>query len=174
MTSTRELWIRAAREAGYAAADDGGAPRPAGFRNSIASTASPSAWRWAWVAMEYGGAAAALLILCASYGRAPKRSGWIGAALLGGAAFGVLVASSALHVYGVLAESDAVLIWHTTTLRAVPVESPPDIPPRPVALTAGTVGRVDRRFLDWCRVTLGDGRVGWLRQSDLMWIWTRE
>jgi hypothetical protein len=169
---TRELWIRTAHEAGYAAAVDGGAPLPLGLLNSIASAASPSAWRWILVAMEYAGAAAAVLVLLARYGRAPKRSGFIGVALLGGAASGVLTASLALHVYGVLAEADAVLIWRPTVLRAVPVESPPDVPPRPLALTAGTAGRVDRHFLDWRRVTLGDGRAGWLRQSDLMPIWT--
>jgi hypothetical protein len=171
MRSTQKLWLKASSEAGYASADDGGAPLPVGFWGSIASAASPSVWRWVLLAAENIAAVAAVLFLLAGYGHARKCSARRAAALFAGAAISVLAASMALQVYGILAEPDAVLIWHTSALRTEPVESPPDRAPRPAALTAGTVGRVDRRFLDWRRVTLADGRAGWLRQGDLLWIW---
>lgn len=75
----------------------------------------------------------------------------------------------ALRAHGPAAASDAVLVWKTDTLRAVPTE----LGDQKVTadLPAGTLARVDKDFLGWRRLVLRDGNTGWVRAESLVGLW---
>ncbi len=75
----------------------------------------------------------------------------------------------ALHVHGPLTRPDAVLVWKTTTLRAVPTDAGDQ--KMTASLPAGTVARVDKVFLGWRRLVLPDGNTGWVRTEPLVGLW---
>jgi len=119
----------------------------------------------AWLAA--GGVALALLV---RFGRLARRFAAIGLGLIVLAALGGAVSGTALAAYGPLARRDAVVLWKAGPLRAVPVDTPAET--ETVQLAAGAAGRIDRSYLGWRRVRLGDGRTGWIRRENLLWVWT--
>jgi hypothetical protein len=168
---TRKIWARTAREAGYSLEAGASVPRPRGWRGRAIAVMSPAAWRWMALGFGWLGVAGAAVVLIARFRGARRPVTAVGAALVLVAACGGAAAGTALSAYGVLAHPDAVLVWKAAPLRALPVDTPAESAPGQVA--AGVTGRVDRSFLGWRRVRLGDGRAGWFRQADLIWVWTR-
>jgi hypothetical protein len=75
----------------------------------------------------------------------------------------------ALRAHGPLAHPDAVLVWKTATLRAVPTDAGEQ--KITASLPAGTVTRVDKVFLGWRRLVLPDGNTGWIRTEPLVGLW---
>ena len=75
----------------------------------------------------------------------------------------------ALRAHGPLAHPDAVLVWKTTTLRAVPTDAGDQ--KVTASLTAGTIARIDKVFLGWRRLVLPDGNTGWVRTEPLVSLW---
>jgi hypothetical protein len=170
---TRRLWLRAAQQAGYALDTHGGVPRPLGWRRSLAGLMSLSQWQHATLIVEWMAAVCMGILLlrhrCVSKHGARLAAGVLGLCLLGAAA-GI----SSLQVFSGAQGSETVIIWRAAELRALPVEAPAGASAAASLLPPGMMARVDRRFLDWRRVTLTDGRAGWLRRRDLYWLWQRE
>ncbi len=167
--ATRELWLRAAREAGYAPAAAGGVPQPLAWPVRIAALSSPATWRLIVMTLVALSAVGGMLLVFVRYGRAKKQLQRLALALFLGAAVAAISAYALLNVYGVLIERDAVLVWRSTPLRPLPVDTLPNTVRDGWA--AGTAGRADRHFLDWWRVRCADGRIGWIREEDLVWVW---
>ncbi|MDP3116120.1 MAG: SH3 domain-containing protein, partial [Phenylobacterium sp.] len=81
----------------------------------------------------------------------------------------MLLSATALAGYGALGSSQAVVIWGAGPLRPLPVDTPAEA--AEIQLAGGAVGRVERSYLGWREVRLGDGRTGWTRQENLIWVW---
>ncbi|HVI33712.1 BatD family protein [Phenylobacterium sp.] len=169
---TRVLWLRAAGKAGYSLDRRASVPRPRAGLARAAAVASPAAWRWLALGFAWAFAGGLALVLAARFGQGLLRLRAAGFALAAFSALGGGTAASALMFYGVLASPEAVLVWKAGPLRPLPVDTPAET--APVQLAAGAAGRVDREFLGWRRLRLGDGRAGWTRRENLVWVWTAD
>ncbi len=169
---TRRLWLYTAERAQYAPETRGGAPRPLGLRRVLASVMSSSQWQRVVLLLEWA-AAACMGLLWVRRRLAFDPTARAASAVLGLCVLGTAVGLSSLQAFSAAQAPSAVLIWHAAELRALPLEAPAGAPAAANLLPPGMMARVDRSFLDWRRVTLTDGRTGWLRRSDLYWLWQR-
>jgi hypothetical protein len=165
----RELWSGLRRDAGFALASAGGLPEARGLRAQLAARAGPAAWQRGVIISVMVAASGAVLFLLGGFGQLPRRARWLGVGLLAPGLLAALGAQSLLHSHGLLASPEAVILWRSAPLRALPVATFPE--DEPVHLAGGTVARVAQQLLGWWRVELGDGRAGWLRHEDLLWVW---
>jgi hypothetical protein len=165
----RALWLDLRREAGFALSGAGGMPGVEGPWAALATRASPRTLQLLSSGAAMLAAAGALLVLLAGFGQLPRAWRRAGFALLAPALLGAFAATALLSYYGPLASRDAVLVWRPAPLRPVPVATLPE--DEPVHLGGGSVGAARQEWLGWWRVDLGDGRQGWVRREDLLWVW---
>lgn len=166
---TRALWLRAAGKAGYSLDPRASVPRPRDGWARAAAVVSPAAWRWLALGFAWGGAGGLALVLVARFRPDLQGLRTLGFALAAVSALGGITAASALTSYGALASPRAALVWKAGPLRPLPVDTPAE--KAPVQLAAGAAGRIDGEFLGWRRLRLQDGRAGWVRRENLVWIW---
>jgi hypothetical protein len=166
----RRLWLTTGAKAGYSLAPGASVPRPRDWRGQAIAVASPAVWRW--LLLGFAGLTAAGLGagLYARY-RPVRHLVRAGLGLAAVAAFGMMVSATALAGYGALGSSQAVVVWGAGPLRPLPVDTPAEA--AEIQLAGGAVGRVERTYLGWREVRLGDGRTGWTRQENLIWVWGR-
>lgn len=131
-------------------------------RAGLGAALSPARWQHLLLAGAVLG--------CAGLGglfvtRRRTARGGAGAAIALGCALAV-AAALALRGYGMLADPRAVMITEAALLRSVPTDA--EQPQRQRQLAAGTVAVVERDFLGWVKIGLGDGETGWLRRGDLV------
>lgn len=168
---TRVLWAQLADRAEFARQEIGGVVRPFGLRApAVATLATSAAWRTMGIAMA--------VLLCVGIGSyllnryrfapAPARRVGIGLALA--ATAGLALAVPCALTYGLAAEPNAVLVTRAASLRSVPVESI-TLEQRP-PLRSGVLALADKRFLGWLHLRLSDGRTGWLREEQIVWVWS--
>lgn len=169
-SETRHLWSRAAQESGYVTAREGGIPAPSGWGQIASSFASPAWWQWIVVSFVLLATIGGLIRLLVLFGHVRGPMNTASSVMMTAGAIGVLIGLVLLNNYRFVVDRDAALIWRATPLRALPVDTPADAAPQ---LPAGIVGRVDGHFLDWRRIQLNDGRSGWLRAGNLIWVWGR-
>ncbi|MFT4933895.1 MAG: hypothetical protein ACI9LT_000568 [Pseudoalteromonas distincta] len=165
---TRQLWLTTGAKAGYSLAPGASVPRPRDWRSRAIAAASPAVWRWLLI----GFAALTTVGLGASLYRryrAGRRLVRAGLGLAALAAVGMMVSATALASYGALGSSRAVVIWGAGPLRPLPVDTPAEA--AEIQLAGGAVGRAEQTYLGWRQVRLGDGRTGWTRQENLIWVW---
>jgi hypothetical protein len=165
----RELWSGLRRDAGFALASAGGLPESHGLRAQLAARAGPAAWQRGVIIAVVVAAGGAALFLLSGFGQLPRRARWLGIGLLLPGLLAALCAQSLLLSHGLLAGRDAVILWRSAPLRPLPVATFPE--DEPVHLAGGTVARAAQQLLGWWRVELDDGRAGWLRHEDLLWVW---
>ena len=167
--AVRALWSRAAREAGFGGAGEGGLPQREGIAETLAALAAPAAWQLVGLlaALAFAGGGAMVLLVRFGHVRRIARAG--GFVLLGAGALAGGAAATSLGAYGLAASPDAALTWHETLLRPLPVDTPDD--DAPVRLAPGILARPDRQFLGWRHVRLGNGQAGWLREDQLLPLW---
>lgn len=168
---TQALWVRTAQEAGSSLEPGASVPRPRGWESKAIGALSPAVWRWLALGLAWLAAGGVAVILLARFGRVGRRWRHLGAGMIGLAIAGGLVTSAALAAYGPLSRDTAVIVWKAGPMRAVPVDTAAE--QAPYQLAAGTAGYIDRTWLGWRRIRLGDGRSGWLRQENLLWVWSR-
>ena len=117
--------------------------------------------------------APAAFIIAAYRTSAAKSTGGLGLVLrissFGFPALALAAALLALHAHGPLTHPEAVLVWKTATLRAVPTDAGEQ--KITASLPAGTIARVDKVFLGWRRLVLPDGNTGWVRIEPLVGLW---
>jgi hypothetical protein len=166
---TRAMWIRAAAKAGYSLEPQASVPRPSGWRAKAMASMSAAAWRWFALGSVWFGAGALAVLLLVRFGQLGRNLNRLALALLAVAILVGGASAGALAGYGALARPDAVIIWRAVPLRPLPVDTPAS--EEPVQLSAGAAGHLGQTFLGWRQVRFGDGRSGWLRQEDLLWVW---
>jgi len=167
-SQARRLWLTTGAKAGYSLAPGASVPRPRDWRTQAMAAASPAVWRWLVIGFSGLTALGLGAGLYARYRPAPYLVG-AGLSLAALAGVGVMVSATALVGYGPLGSSQAVVIWGAGPLRPLPVDTPAEA--AEIQLAGGAVGRVERAYLGWRQVRLGDGRTGWTRQENLIWVW---
>lgn len=165
----RQLWLTTGAKAGYSLEPGASVPRPRDWRGRVIALASPATWRWLSLAFGALGTAGLGAALYARY-RPRRHLARAGLSLAALALVCGMVSAATLASYGPLSSSQAVLIWGAGPLRALPVDTPAEA--AEIQLAGGGVGRVDQAYLGWRRVRLGDGRTGWTRQENLLWVWS--
>ncbi|MDP2214442.1 hypothetical protein [Phenylobacterium sp.] len=165
----QRLWLMTSAKAGYSLEPGASVPRPRDWRGQAMAIASPALWRWILIGLAWLGAAGLAAALYARYRPTPYLAA-AGLTLASLALAGSAVCVLALSAYGVLASGRAVLVWGAGPLRSLPVDTP--VESAEIQLAGGSVGRVDKAYLGWRRVRLADGRAGWTRQENLLWVWT--
>ncbi|MCG9915933.1 MAG: BatD family protein [Phenylobacterium sp.] len=164
----RRLWLMTSAKAGYSLEPRASVPRPRDWRGHAIALASPAVWRWSAIGFAWLAALGLAGALYARYRPRPYVT-QVGLSLAGLAMAGGLISALALNAYGPLASHRAVVIWGAGALRDLPVDTP--VEAAAIQLAGGSVGRVEQAYLGWRRVRLGDGRTGWTREENLLWVW---
>uniref|UniRef100_UPI001969FAA1 hypothetical protein n=1 Tax=Sandarakinorhabdus rubra TaxID=2672568 RepID=UPI001969FAA1 len=169
---TRALWRLAALEAGVGGRNAGGLPLPDTLPGRLAGQLPPIGWQLTAMAgalLLTGGFGALLFQRFGHASGAWRRPAALGAGL---GALGMAAGIAGTWGYGAAAAPDAAITWQPVALRPLPVATPDR--EATVALAPGTVGRMDGRFIGWVRLTLPDGRSGWLRRGEVIPVWQRQ
>ncbi len=159
----REPHLRAALAALVARRRDGDA---AVARLAEDGRLAPLATPWQWQMVLLGSAA----LVAAGLALASRRRAALLVAAVGLSGAGV--AALALHEYGPLADPRAALLARAVALRSLPTEATANDAAAPAPLPAGAVVLAERDFLGWTRVRRADGTVGWVRQADLVQVFS--
>jgi tryptophan synthase beta subunit len=78
---------------------------------------------------------------------------------------GVGGGSSALGIYGKLADRDAVMIVDVEPLRSVPTEVEPQAEK---AYPPGSIAHLEKSFLGWSKIRMPNQDAGWIRTEHLV------
>jgi tetratricopeptide (TPR) repeat protein len=160
----------ACTKAGYAPAPLVGfvAPGPVQW---LARLASPGTWQWVMIGSSISFAAALAFALALSYRAGPvSRRGVFSALTVAISALLLLLAATVgLRAYGGAADPGAVVVWRTGILRSIPTEA--DVEQKTTPLAAGVVGKVNKSFLGWVRLSFGNGETGWVRVGEAVPLW---
>jgi hypothetical protein len=142
----------------------------AGPMESLARMQSPGGWQRTAVAASILAAAALALALAVAYG-GPRRAWALPVAI------SVLVISMGMGTasllgyrsYGIMADTRAVVVWRSGTLRSIPTEA--DVSQKTTALAAGSTAIADKPFLGWIRLSFPNGESGWVAASEIIYLW---
>ncbi len=136
---------------------------PAAMR--IVAALSPAQWQWLVVLAALLGATGFAVVLLAQhrprfrpYGQ-PALAAPVLAAL-------ITVAAALAHAhYGILADRRAAIVGTTSSLRSIPTDlEQQEAKPLP----AGTIAAMEKEFLGWRLLRLGNGETGWARSECLV------
>jgi hypothetical protein len=141
-----------------------------GPMEALARLQSPGGWQRIAVGASALGAAALALVLASAYGR-PRRA-W--ALPLASAVFLIALCAGAAsflgyRAYGIMADTRAVVVWRSGTLRSIPTEA--DVSQKTTPLAAGTTAIADKPFLGWIRLSFPNGETGWVAASEIIYLW---
>ena len=144
---------------------------PPGLLRSVAQLASPADWQHLAVASAWLAAGALIALLASAYGAASSSRRWLGVSIaflaLGLAAAGV--SAACWRAFGTSADPDSGIVWRSSTLRSIPTEA--DSSQKTATITAGSLARLDKRFLGWVRLAFDNGQTGWVRKDEVVWLW---
>jgi hypothetical protein len=74
------------------------------------------------------------------------------------------------HAYGIMADTRAVVVWSSGSLRSIPTEA--DVSQKTTTLAAGSTAIADRSFLDrWVHLRFPNGETGWVSGSEVIYLW---
>ncbi len=141
-----------------------------GPMESLARMQSPGGWQRTAVASSVLAAAALALALASAYGR-PRRAWALPVAI---AALAIALCAGAAsflgyRAYGIMADTRAVVVWRSGTLRSIPTEA--DVSQKTTALAAGSTAIADKPFLGWIRLSFPNGESGWVAASEIIYLW---
>ena len=143
-----------------------------GLLHRFARFASPAKWQQLAIVSAWFAAAGLIAVLAAAFGAAGRRRRGIvalGIALLCVGAVGGAASAAGWKAYGMAADPSAGIVWRNSTLRSIPTEA--DTAQKTTPLPAGSVARVDKRFLGWVRLGFDNGQTGWVRKDEVIWLW---
>lgn len=167
--SVRKHFALTAAQAGFAPA-----PLQPFLRSTtvaaIASTLSAPSWQRVTLCAAFVAALALAGLLANAYGKRSRRDGRIAAAaaVIAFATCGLAYAGTL--AYGEAAHPRAAITWEAATLRSIPTEA--DTSQKTTALPPGSIGRIQRTFLDrWCLLQFANGEVGWVRKDQVVPLW---
>ncbi|HEY5078690.1 MAG TPA: BatD family protein [Opitutaceae bacterium] len=136
----------------------------------LARLGSPGAWQRTGAASAAALAVAFGILLAGAYGVAALR--WArptGLAILVLSALSLAASFVAYRAYGMTADTRAVVIWRTGTLRSVPTEA--DVSQKTIPLPAGSIAVADKDFLEWVRLSFPNGQTGWVPRAEAVYLW---
>jgi hypothetical protein len=136
---------------------------------SLARMQSPGGWQRIAVAASVLAAAALALVLGAAYGR---RRPWVLPVSIAALLLAMCVGAASFlgyRAYGIMADTRAVVVWRSGTLRSIPTEA--DVSQKTTALAAGTTAIADKPFLGWIRLSFPNGETGWVAGSEIIYLW---
>ena len=165
----RALWTLAAREAGVGGWAAGGLPLPTELRGQFSGLLPPFGWQALTIAAALLGVAGYGAVLLIGFGLVPRRARLMAAIVAALGTIGGGVGWAGAAGYGAAATAEAAITWRPVVLRPLPVDSPETDPALVVA--PGSVGHHDAAFMGWSRLTLADGRSGWVRGAELKPLW---
>jgi hypothetical protein len=137
---------------------------------SVARLESPGGWQLAGIAAAALAAAALALALACAYGR--PRGRWVIPAVATVFVLALVLGAASFvgyRAYGILADTRAVVVWRSGTLRSIPTEA--DVSQKTTTLAAGTSAIVDKSFLGWVRLSFANGESGWVAGSEVIYLW---
>ena len=137
---------------------------------ALARLDSPGGWQRTGALSAAFAAAGAALLLLGAYGVAGRR--WArpaGSAVLVLAVLAGAASFVAYRAYGIAADTRAVIVWRTGTLRSVPTEA--DVSQKTTPLPAGSIAVADKDFLEWVRLSFPNGQTGWVPRSETVYLW---
>jgi len=140
--------------------------------SALARLAPPATWQRLLELSALLLLAAALLYLFYGYGLRFRLQRSAALALAGAALLLAGASLAALSRYGSLADPQAAFVRQNSTLRSIPTEA--DATQKTSAIQAGSLLVIDKTFLGWRHVSLPGGDSGWLRQTDLVPLWSAE
>jgi hypothetical protein len=76
-----------------------------------------------------------------------------------------MAASTALGIYGKLADRNAVMIVDVEPLRSIPTEAEAQAEK---AYPPGSIARLERSFLGWSKIRLPNQDAGWIRSEHIV------
>jgi hypothetical protein len=143
-----------------------------GLLHRFARLASPAKWQQLAIVSAWFAAAGLIAVLAAAFGAAGGRrrgTAALGIALLAVGVVGGAASAAGWKAYGMAADPSAGIVWRNSTLRSIPTEA--DTAQKTTPLPAGSVARVDKRFLGWVRLDFDNGQTGWVRKDEVIWLW---
>ncbi|MEX2045258.1 MAG: protein BatD, partial [Opitutus sp.] len=86
----------------------------------------------------------------------------------------VMMVSSSLciaawHSYGLAADTRAVTVARSGTLRSIPTEA--ETSQKTTALAAGSMAIADDTFLGWAHLRFENDQTGWVRKEEIVPVW---
>jgi len=134
---------------------------------TLARLASPARWQFLLISSAWLTGLALALGLYGAYQKRPRR--WLSGSLLAVSLIIGTAAGLSLNAYGPLADSRAVMVVTSTTLRSIPTEL--DTPQKSTPLSIGVIATTDKTLLGWTRLSFPDGQTGWTRTETLVPLW---
>ena len=137
---------------------------------AVARWFSPARWQRLLIDSALVDALGLVLILLGLYHRLSRRlSLGLGLGVLAlGLGLGA-VSWGSVRAFGSAADSRAVIVWRSGTLRSVPTEA--EVQQKTSSVGAGTVAIADKTFLTWVRLRFEGGESGWVRQDEVIALW---
>lgn len=128
----------------------------------LARRASPARWQALLGVASLLAACAGVLYLWDRYSGRRRWRIYTAAVLLATGVAAAATSTGALHTWGPLVDPDIALVWAPTELRSIPTEAGEQ---QTQPLGAGTLARIDRKFLGWVQLKFPDGQTGWVRRE---------
>ncbi len=167
--STRWQFALASDKAGFSPDALAGFLSP-GPLQELARLASPAEWQRIGVGAAVLAAFALGLLLAGGYGLVRRsRSAPVGLALVLAAVALGTAAAAGWHAFGTARDTQAVVVWRSSTLRSIPTEA--DTSQKTTPLGAGSIAIADKAFLGWVRLSFENGQTGWVRKDEVVGIW---
>lgn len=136
----------------------------------LAREASPAEWQRLLLGGLLLGVIALALVLGHAYGM-PFGAWQFTAWFLGVVSVAVMItAVASIQTWGLTADARAVLTWRAGQLRSIPTDLKGE--QQTTALSAGSLAVVEKAFLGWQQISFPNGQTGWIRQEELVPLWT--
>ncbi len=162
------LWARLRSQAGLLSTEQGGLPESVGAGARLRAALPASLWQRLQLIATIAFVVFTMLLLVSAYARLVRLILPFAAVAASISLAGVVATSWMVSSYGGLLESAAVVVHRQSTLREIPVENRLD---EGSWVLPGTVGVIERRFLNWVQLQFADGRSGWVREESVIAVW---
>lgn len=138
-------------------------------RGSFTRLANPAQWQV--IAMAAAALAAAALGWMLVNAHGPRKRAYF---RIAGILFVIALAISSIGIaawrnYGIAADTRAVTVARSGTLRSIPTEA--ETSQKTTALAAGSMAIAGDTFLGWTHLTFENGQTGWVRRDEFVPIW---
>jgi tetratricopeptide (TPR) repeat protein len=131
----------------------------------LARFASPAQWQALLGVASLLAAGAGALYLWDRYDGRRRWRFFTSASLLATGVAAAATSTGALHTWGPLVDPNIALVWTPTDFRSIPTEAGEQ---QTQPLGAGTLARIEHRFLGWVQLSFPDGQTGWVRRETVV------
>jgi hypothetical protein len=144
-----------------------------GPASAIAALAGPAVWQRLLIFAAFVVALGLGWLLANAYSGRSRLQAWAAGIVATLGVVAGIVSIFGVVAYGDTADRRAVVTWQAGVLRSIPTEA--DTTQKTTALPAGSVAIVDKTFLAgrWDRLVFSNGQTGWVRQEDVVPLWSK-